>query len=118
MTSVSRRNYDSNDKIKEDLAPQANATISVAESLGAVYADLNRLSTDYLNSIGPDNGHKYNLNPNDNTHISKSGSVLFGNMVSELLVEGSGSASFKQWTAPNSTIVKDIKAGTFILPDA
>ena len=89
----------------------------MAKSLGAVYADLNRVSTDYLNAIGPDNGHKYNLNPDDNTHISKAGSVLFGNMVSELLVEGTGSARFKQWTVPNATIVNDIEAGIFILPD-
>lgn len=70
-----------------------------------------------MNAIGPDNGHKYNLNPDDNTHISKAGSVLFGNIVSELLVGGPESASFKQWTVPNATIVKDIQAGIFILPD-
>jgi len=76
------------------------------------------MSTDYLNAIGPANGHKYNLNPDDNTHISKAGSVVFGNMVSELLTKGSNSAKFEKWTVPNATIVKDIKAGIFILPDA
>jgi len=80
--------------------------------------DLNRVSTDYLNAIGPDNGHKYNLNPDDNTHINKAGSVLFGNIVSDLVISGSGSANFKQWITPNATIVKDLKAGVFILPDA
>lgn len=89
----------------------------MAKSLGAVYADLNRVSTDYLNAIGPENGHKYNLNPDDNTHINKAGSVLFGNIVSDLLLEGPGSKKFKQWTGSNATIVRDIKAGVFILPD-
>ncbi|KAH8601070.1 carbohydrate esterase family 12 protein [Bisporella sp. PMI_857] len=115
VTSVSRRNYNSSGVVKEDLAVQAAATISAAKSIKADYIDLNRASTTYLNAIGEANGHEYNLTPNDNTHLSKAGSVLFGNIVS-ILLNGLVRESYGEWTSPNRTIEQFIKKGEFILP--
>jgi len=117
VTSVSRRNYNTTTNlIIEDLAPQAAAMKVAAASISADVVDLNRASTDYLNAIGPTDGHEYNLNPTDYTHLSKAGSILFGNIVSILLNGEKDSVKYCEWTSPNQTIAADIEKGVFILP--
>ncbi|EUC28923.1 carbohydrate esterase family 12 protein [Bipolaris zeicola 26-R-13] len=88
VTPLSRRNFDSAGRIKEDLADMAAATLKVAKQIGAQYIDLNAASTKYLNAIGPDKAHTYNLSPSDNTHLNDGGSIVFGNMVALLMNEG------------------------------
>ncbi|KAJ8065843.1 hypothetical protein OCU04_004947 [Sclerotinia nivalis] len=119
VTPISRRKFSSSGGVAQDLAVQANATISVAQSIGAFYIDLNRASTDYINDIGATNAETYNLTPTDFTHMNPAASVVFGNMVSELIGKSVGSAlgfDIKTYTTPNATIAKDIASGTYIFP--
>jgi len=101
----------------QSLAVEAAATITVAKSLKASVVDLNKGSTNYLNSIGQAHAAEYNLIPTDNTHLNVYGQALFGNMVS-LLMNGIKAAGLKEWTTPNTTIAKAIQEGVFILPSA
>lgn len=94
----------------ENLANERNATISVALERETKWIDLNKASTDYVNAIGPDASHVYNLAPDDNTHLNDWGSVVFGRMVSDLLVEKYGDV-FEQWTVENQTLSEAIEAG-------
>jgi len=116
VTSVSRRNYNSSGLVVEDLAPQAAAMKVAAAAISADIVDLNQASTNYLDAIGPVDGPAYNLNPDDFTHLSVAGSILFGNIVSILLNALPDAGKFSAWTTPNATIAKDIKNGVFILP--
>lgn len=88
VTPLSRRNYDNSSgtpTIIENLADQRAATIDAADTAGVAYIDLNRASTDYLNSIGPQNAYTYNLKADDQTHLNVQGSQVFGGMVAELI---------------------------------
>ena len=115
VTPLSRRNYNSSNKVIEDLAQQRQATISVAQFLSISYIDLNLASTNYLNVIGKINAITYNLVPTDMTHLNPHGSLLFGNMVSGLLTEALG-ANVKGYLNVNATIWEAIQEGMFILP--
>ncbi|GES66512.1 GDSL-like lipase/acylhydrolase [Aspergillus terreus] len=88
VTPLSRRNYDNSSgtpTIIENLADQRAATIAAAGTASVAYIDLNRASTDYLNSIGPQNAYTYNLKADDQTHLNVQGSQVFGGMVAELI---------------------------------
>lgn len=72
--------------INQDLAVQRNLTIAAARKTHSSYIDLNIASTDYCNAIGHEAAWKYNLDPTDYTHLNGWGSVVFGRMVSDLMV--------------------------------
>ncbi|ATZ50485.1 hypothetical protein BCIN_05g08330 [Botrytis cinerea B05.10] len=119
VTSLTRRSFNSSGLASESLAVQANATIAVAKSIGSLYIDLNRASTDYVDAIGATNAATYNLKPTDFTHLNTAGSVLFGNIVSGLIDVTVGSSfgfNIKTYTKPNATIAKDVASGTYIFP--
>lgn len=98
---------------------QASATITVAKSIGSLYIDLNRASTNYVDAIGATDAATYNLQPTDNTHLNAAGSVVFGNLVSSLIDQSVGKSlgfDISTYTSPNQTIAKDIASGTYIFP--
>ncbi|KAG4442702.1 hypothetical protein IFR05_001809 [Cadophora sp. M221] len=114
-TSLTRRGFNSTTgQVIENLAEQANATISVAKSLRVPYIDLNRASTDYINAVGTPLSDAYNLSPSDRTHLNPSGELLFGNLVSLLIDDALKEGS--KWTRPNSTIASALVSGTYISP--
>ncbi len=117
VTSLSRRSYNSTGQIVLNLAPQVNSTLAVAARTCAAYIDLNRASTAYLNAIGQDAAWQYNLIPTDRTHLNYQGSIVFGNMVGDLLKKSKVGHEVKEYLKLNQTIVKAIAAGTFILPE-
>ncbi|KAG9965854.1 SGNH hydrolase, partial [Aureobasidium melanogenum] len=88
VTSLTRRKYPNTTTptIIQDLAVQRNLTIAAARKTHSRYIDLNIASTGYCNAIGPEAAWKYNLNPTDYTHLNAWGSVVFGRMVSDLMV--------------------------------
>ncbi|KAI4730227.1 esterase [Aureobasidium sp. EXF-10728] len=88
VTPLTRRKYTTTTlpTIIQDLAVQRNLTISAARQTHSRYVDLNAASTDYCDAIGPQEAWKYNLNPTDYTHLNGWGSVVFGRMVSDLMV--------------------------------
>ncbi|CAG8949876.1 hypothetical protein HYFRA_00004204 [Hymenoscyphus fraxineus] len=123
VTSLTRRTFDkSTGKVKEDLAPQAKATLEVASETNAQFIDLNKASTAYMNAIGQSNADLYNLDNlpgGDRTHLNPSGEKLFGNMVAKLIGQSPVlelGAQTKGFLAPNAAIVAAIDAGKFILP--
>ena len=96
----------------ENLSAERNATLSVAASLqkaGARSIDLNRASTDYMNAIGPEASWRYNHLPSDRTHLNEWGGVVFGRLVSDLLVEKY--KDIKVWTTANETLSRALRDG-------
>ena len=112
MTPLTRRQFTGDPpRIVENLADQRNATITVAETKHSRWIDLNKASTDYCNAIGPAASWKYNLDDtaNDTTHLDDYGSVVFGRMVSDLLV--TNYADIRYWTKPNATLTYELDHG-------
>jgi len=64
---------------------------------------------DYCNAIGPEAAWKYNLNPTDYTHLDTKGSVVFGRLVSDLLVRRYGDIGAV--TRRNGTLSREIWQG-------
>jgi lysophospholipase L1-like esterase len=82
----------------------------VAKSLkGARFIDLNRASTDYVNAIGANASWAYNYLPDDRTHLNDWGSVVFGRLVSDLLV--AKYKDIKVWTKANETLSAALREG-------
>ncbi|EFQ27369.1 GDSL-like Lipase/Acylhydrolase [Colletotrichum graminicola] len=86
ITSLTRRTF-SGGKVIQNLETERLGAIAAAEAVGTTYLDLNTASTNYLNAIGNENGHKYDLSPGDSTHLNTAGGVVFGRLVADLLLE-------------------------------
>ncbi|OTA39433.1 hypothetical protein BTJ68_00579 [Hortaea werneckii EXF-2000] len=122
VTPLTRRSFSGDPpRIVESLSNETAATIAVANSKHARYIDLNRASTEYCNEIGPEACHVYNLNDGgeveklngeDNTHLNVWGSIVFGRMVSDLMVEKYWDIAF--WTKPNVTMSWEIEHGVAV----
>lgn len=108
VTPLTRRTF-SNGAVVENLSNERKATIDVAEGLGARFIDLNRASTDYCNAIGAAASDSYNLAQGDRTHLNSWGGVVFGRLVSDLMVEKF--EDIREWTAPNATLSEQIRDG-------
>jgi len=116
VTSLSRRRFsNSTGKINQNLADVTLATKEAARITGANLIDLNAASTAYLNAIGPELAATYNLNPTDFTHLNTQGSVLFGNMVAQLLEEEV--PGLKKYVQPMKEVVKAIRKGKYWFPE-
>lgn len=115
VTSLSRRRFStSTGKITENLADVTAAAKEAAAKSKADIIDLNAASTKYLNSIGADNAATYNLNPTDFTHLNAEGSVVFGNLVAQLIdVEV---PEVKKYVVPVKKVAAALNAGTYIFP--
>lgn len=115
VSSLTRRSFDNTlnpPRVIENLSAERNATLSVASSLkkaGARSIDLNRASTDYVNAIGAEASWKYNYLPDDRTHLNEWGSVVFGRLVSDLLVEKY--KDIRVWTKANETLSRALREG-------
>ncbi|KAL5379860.1 hypothetical protein DPSP01_008142 [Paraphaeosphaeria sporulosa] len=110
VTPLTRRNFQSDGKVLENLATQRNITIQVATSNNIKWIDLNIASENYVNAIGKTAASQYNLASNDWTHLNTWGGVVFARIVSDLLVEKYPS-NFQAYTKPNATLSALIKAG-------
>ncbi|KAI5358361.1 putative SGNH hydrolase-type esterase domain, SGNH hydrolase superfamily [Septoria linicola] len=121
ITPLTRRGFDTSvspPKIIENLSAEREATISVAKIKKTKFIDLNLASTKYCNAIGPEASWKYNLinatSEGDRTHLNAWGSVVFGRMVSDLLVEQYGSkkdGGLERWTRRNETLSELLERG-------
>ncbi|PVH97766.1 carbohydrate esterase family 12 protein [Periconia macrospinosa] len=110
VTPLTRRNFQSDGKVAENLATQRNITIEVATYSKTKYIDLNKASETYVNAIGKDAASKYNLAAGDWTHLNEWGGVVFARIVSDLLVE-KYPVEFEAHTKANDTLSDIIKAG-------
>lgn len=110
LTPLTRRNFDSNGKVIENLSEQRAATLSVAQTNNIKFIDLNQASLNYVNAIGKTAASKYNLASDDWTHLNEWGGVVFARIVSDLLVEKYPDL-FADATKKNETLSALIKAG-------
>lgn len=111
LTPLTRRNFaSSTSNVTENLETERTTTISAATANNIKYIDLNLASKNYVNTIKKDAASKYNLAPDDWTHLNQWGGVVFARIVSDLLVEKYGSI-FTPFTTPNATLSALIKAG-------
>ncbi|KAF7182706.1 hypothetical protein CNMCM7691_002367 [Aspergillus felis] len=117
VTSLSRRSFDSSGHVIPSLANVVAATKAAAKATNCEYVDLNKASTDYLNSIGAEKAATYNLSPTDYTHLNNHGMILFGNMMGWLLQTTiADSSKIAPYIHPRSDVVAAIEAGNYIYP--
>ena len=114
VTSLSRRTYDSSGHIVLNLADVVAATKKAAEQTGADIIDLNAASTKYLNAIGADKAHTYNLEPTDNTHLNSEGSIVFGNLVAMLIDREL--PGLNEYVQPVPSIAEALDKGEYVFP--
>jgi hypothetical protein len=105
---LTRRNFNG-PKVTPNLANERAATISVAETNSIKFIDLNIASENYVNAIGKEAASKYNWGPSDWTHLNEWGGVVFGRLVSDLLIEKF--PELQEVTKPNATLSALIREG-------
>lgn len=110
VTPLTRRQFTGTPpRVRENLANETDATLAVAKSSKSRFIDLNEASTEYVNEIGPEASYVYNLASDDYTHLNDWGKVVFGRMVSDLMVEKY--KDIAAWTKPNATLSEQIENG-------
>jgi lysophospholipase L1-like esterase len=114
VTSLSRRKYGSDGKIKLDLADVVAAAKQAASETGADIIDLNAASVKYLNAIGKDKAPTYDLKEGDSTHLNAQGSVVFGNLVAMLIKKEVPAVS--SYIKPVKAVQSALEKGVYILP--
>ncbi|KAI0509010.1 SGNH hydrolase-type esterase domain-containing protein [Xylaria bambusicola] len=109
LTPLTRRNFASAHNATDSLASERVATIAAASASNTTYLDLNAASLSYINSIGEATAHTYNLYPDDNTHLNSWGSIVFGRIVADLLLEEK--PALAAWISANETMSELIRDG-------
>jgi lysophospholipase L1-like esterase len=109
VTPLTRRTF-SGGKVIENLANETAITNRVAKEQSRHHIDLNKASTAYVNALGQAAADKYNLSPDDRTHLNEWGGVVFARIVSDLLVAAYPD-EFKSVTVANATLSATIQAG-------
>lgn len=109
VTPLTRRSFESDHVVADSLHDQRLATIAAAEASNTTYLDLNAASIAYVDAIGEDAAHAYNLAASDNTHLNDWGSVVFGRIVADLLLEKKPELS--EWIVANETLSRLIADG-------
>ncbi|KAI0097301.1 SGNH hydrolase-type esterase domain-containing protein [Nemania sp. FL0031] len=104
VTPLTRRSFTSPNVAADSLHDQRLLTIAAASASSppTTYLDLNAASLAYVDAIGETAAHAYNLNPDDNTHLNAWGSVVFGRLVADLLLEKV--PALESWIVPNATL--------------
>ena len=88
VTPLTRRQFGSDGRLKEDLAPWAEATLRVARERGVPSLDLNTASAAAVSRMGPAAADKLargvNESPGfDHTHLGPRGAAFFARMVAQ-----------------------------------
>jgi lysophospholipase L1-like esterase len=87
VTSLTRRTFDANGKIKSTLVPYVEATKKVAAEKNVPLIDLHQLSIEYVGAISRDDvtalEPKTATGARDFTHLSEKGAEVFGNIVAD-----------------------------------
>ncbi|KAF8149901.1 SGNH hydrolase [Crassisporium funariophilum] len=108
VTSLTRRSFNANGTVADQLGPWADEAILIAQQQGAHLLDLHAASIKYVEAIGPDAAHRLNRLPDDNTHLNVNGTTVFGRMLADLI-----NASFPSQlpVIPNPTLTSNIARG-------
>lgn len=87
VTSLTRRTFDANGKIKSTLVPYVEATKKVAAEKNVPLIDLHALSIEYVEGISRDEvtalEPKTANGARDFTHLNEKGAEVFGNIVAD-----------------------------------
>ncbi|GKT43544.1 rhamnogalacturonate lyase [Colletotrichum spaethianum] len=114
ITSLTRRTF-SGGKVIQNLENERIRAIAAADAVDATYLDLNTASTNYINAIGNENGHKYDLASGDSTHLNSAGGIVFGRLVADLLLEKR--TDLTEFIIENKALSDKIKDGEFATGD-
>ena len=95
VTSLTRRHFTPEGKIRSDLGPYADAVKAVAAEKKVPVIDLHARSIELLERLGPQASAEFNPTPKeeakaaaaDKTHLSPKGSAVFGALVADELVK-------------------------------
>lgn len=109
VTSLSRRNYNTDGTIADTLGPWAGYAIGVAQETGTRCVDLWKSSLHYLEQIGEPAARRLDLNEGDHTHLNVKGSIVFGRMVSDLLLKAI--SEIQKVTKPDTALSNQIWNG-------
>jgi lysophospholipase L1-like esterase len=90
VTPLSRRNFNPDGSIRDKLAPWAGYTQAVANATNTITIDLWKTSLEFLEHVGELQARRMDLADGDHTHLNTAGSIVFGRMVSDLLVRKIG----------------------------
>lgn len=83
VSSVVRRKFDENGRIKSSLTPWAKAAKEVAEEMKIPFIDLHSISMSYHNKIGKEKSLEFNPKPDDVTHFNSAGADAISDLVIE-----------------------------------
>ncbi|MFG0266813.1 MAG: beta-propeller fold lactonase family protein [Rhodopirellula sp. JB055] len=81
ISSVTRRRFDKDGKIRTSLTPWADATETVAAELGVPFLDLHRRSIELHNRLGPEASMEFNFKEGDLTHFNEKGAAVMADLV-------------------------------------
>jgi len=81
ISSVTRRTFGKDGKVKPSLLPWAKAVKAVASEMKVPFIDLHTASVNYHNKIGKKASMALNAEPKDNTHLNKKGAEAIANLV-------------------------------------
>ncbi|GAW19430.1 hypothetical protein ANO14919_089170 [Xylariales sp. No.14919] len=109
VTPLTRRNFDTPNSAADSLHDERLATIAAAAASNTTYLDLNAASLAYVDAIGEDAAHAYNLAADDNTHLNDWGSVVFGRLLADLLL--AKAPALEPWIRANATLSGLIQSG-------
>ncbi|KAI1765408.1 carbohydrate esterase family 12 protein [Hypoxylon sp. FL1150] len=104
-TSLTRRAFPSGQdhNATDSLHDQRLAAIEAAEQTGSTVIDLNAASLAYVNAIGKTAAYTYNYGDGtDTTHLNEHGTVVFGRMVSDLIIRAE--PCLESYFVPNETL--------------
>ncbi|KAL4860457.1 SGNH hydrolase-type esterase domain-containing protein [Aspergillus spectabilis] len=100
--------------LRQHLENVRELTIQAAET-GALWANLNEASREYVIAIGESNSHTYNLSDGDNMHINKEGGIIFAGIVA-LLLKGLN-AEFDEFIIVTPELVAALEGGEYYFPE-
>lgn len=114
LTSLTRRKFESDGTVSDDLANVRELTEEAAQETGALIGDLNTRSREYVEAIGQENADSYNLSEDDRTHLNEAGGVVFAGIVGIILKELE--ASFDEFITIDADLVAAVEAGEYYYP--
>lgn len=85
VSSVTRRTFAENGKIKSTLVPWAEATRAVAKEAGVPFIDLHTLSVAHHDKIGREASLAFNPEPADMSHFNQQGAEAVADLIVEEL---------------------------------
>ena len=81
VSSLTRRNFDAGAKIQSTLSPWAAGARAVADELAVPFVDLFTASVQYHNRIGPANSARFDIAPDDHTHLNPLGAYTMAGLI-------------------------------------